>query len=670
MNLAKSGGGVLSSSNTFCRILAYTAVLVVFLFPSFVISPAWAYRSVIVVDHKTGKVLKSHNPDVTHPPASLTKMMTLYLLFEAVDKGKFKLSSRLRVSRRAQRTRPSKIYLKAGQTITVRQAIFAIAVRSANDAARVVAEALAGSEAKFAYRMTRKARQLGMKRTVFRNSSGLPDRSQRTTARDIAILARALLRDFPHHYHYFSTRHFSYGRRTFRNTNHLLGSYRGVDGIKTGYTRRARYNLATSAVRGKKRLITVVLGARSSSRRFAQTRNLLDASWGGAQARDVLVAERKPAPAKKQDKPAVVAGPEKPKPAIVEIKPDATVAARPGTVDAVKPAPRVSVRTEPLDPFVVPKRDKSAPEAAGNFATLADGARDYAIRVGVFKTEAEAHAAAVVTAWALPKPYRDGAKVDVGTSWFGTEKRYTARLIKLTQAQATGSCNLLSDKGKDCLASPYREPATVVANRNTATPTPPQRSATENSPRLKASDRKATRKSKRTASRKSRRLRGRYAIQVGAHKRYRTARRSVRTAYRKLPRRLKKGLRVRVVKPSGRLYRGRLVGLTRVKARKACKVLRRKGTRCMAIKAAARKRGRYAIQVGALKRYKKARRIMRKAYRKLPSRFKRAIRARVVDRKGEIYRARLVGLTRVEAKKACKVLRRKGTRCLAILHDV
>ena len=255
-------------------------------------SPAQAARyTAIVVDANSGKVLFARNADRRHYPASLTKMMTLYLTFEALEKGTIKLSSALAVSRRAAGQTPSKLGLKRGQTIAVEDAILALVTKSANDAATVLAEALGGNEANFAGQMTKKAKLLGMKRTRFRNASGLPNRYQRSTARDMATLALALQRDFPQYYHYFSTREFRYKNRTFTNHNRLLRSYRGADGLKTGYIRASGFNVAFSARRGSRRLIGVVLGGRSPKWRDRKTARLMDIAFRRAQTLD-MVARR------------------------------------------------------------------------------------------------------------------------------------------------------------------------------------------------------------------------------------------------------------------------------------------------------------------------------------------------------------------------------------------
>jgi len=229
----------------------------------------------IVIDAKTGKTLFSRNADAARYPASLTKMMTLYILFEEMERGRFTLKSRLKVSKYAASRPPSKLGLKPGQTITVENAIRALAVKSANDVASVVAEAVEGTEARFAKRMTRTARALKMSRTTFRNPSGLPNSRQKTTARDMARLGLALQDRFPNRYKYFSTRTFSYGKRNYRNTNRLLGVVEGIDGIKTGYTRASGFNLVTSVRRDDRHIIAVVMGGRTGKSRNAHMAELI-----------------------------------------------------------------------------------------------------------------------------------------------------------------------------------------------------------------------------------------------------------------------------------------------------------------------------------------------------------------------------------------------------------
>ena len=231
--------------------------------------------SSIIVDGNSGATLSSNNPDGIRHPASLTKIMTLYLLFERLDAGKMKLDTEMDVSVRAAEQAPTKLGLRPGQTISVEDAIKGLVTRSANDAAVVIAEAIAGDEDDFANLMTRKARALGMTKTVYRNANGLPNDEQVTTARDQATLGRAIQDRFPRYYRYFSTSVFNYRGQSIRNHNRLLGNVEGVDGIKTGYTRASGFNLVTSMRRGNRHLVGVVLGGRSGGSRDAIMRNLL-----------------------------------------------------------------------------------------------------------------------------------------------------------------------------------------------------------------------------------------------------------------------------------------------------------------------------------------------------------------------------------------------------------
>ncbi|HEV7456070.1 MAG TPA: D-alanyl-D-alanine carboxypeptidase family protein [Roseococcus sp.] len=230
----------------------------------------------IVLDHQTGNILVAHHADALRHPASLTKAMTLYMLFEAMQGGRLALNSPIRMSAEAQSRPPSKLGLPVGALFSVETAILALVTRSANDVAAAVGEHLAGSEEAFARQMTLRARQLGMTRTVFRNASGLPDPEQVTTARDMALLGRRLLQDFPQHYHYFSTTHFRHNQSLIRNHNGMLVDYPGMDGIKTGYIHASGYNILTSAERGGVRLVGAVFGGSNWRERNAQMASLFD----------------------------------------------------------------------------------------------------------------------------------------------------------------------------------------------------------------------------------------------------------------------------------------------------------------------------------------------------------------------------------------------------------
>ena len=240
-------------------------------------APAQAAKyAAIVIEEDSGRVLFARNADSLRYPASLTKIMTLYLMFEDMAAGHLTLKSRIPVSKVAAGRSPSKLYLKPGQSISAEQAIYALVTKSANDVATAVAEKLGGSERAFAKRMTRKARALGMSRTTFRNASGLPHSKQRSTARDMARLAIAMRRDFPQYFRYFSTKNFNWKGRKFGNHNKLLSKFNGTDGIKTGYINASGFNLVATVKRSNVRLIGVVFGGKTSLSRDAHMMDILE----------------------------------------------------------------------------------------------------------------------------------------------------------------------------------------------------------------------------------------------------------------------------------------------------------------------------------------------------------------------------------------------------------
>jgi D-alanyl-D-alanine carboxypeptidase len=263
--------------------------------------------SSIVVDGNTGAVLHASNADALRHPASLTKIMTLYLLFERLDAGKIRLDTQLKISEHAAEQAPTKLGLKPGQTIVIEDAIKAIVTKSANDAAVAIAENLGGDESGFAKLMTEKAHALGMTRTTYVNASGLPDDDQVTSAQDQALLGRAIQARFPHFYKYFSTEAFVYRGVAMRNHNHLLGVVGGVDGIKTGYTRASGFNLVTSVHRDGRFIVAVVLGGRSAGERDAHMRQLIN-----EHIKEALLRQSAPAIAEKTEQRG------DPKPAMAE----------------------------------------------------------------------------------------------------------------------------------------------------------------------------------------------------------------------------------------------------------------------------------------------------------------------------------------------------------------
>ena len=343
----------------------------------------------IVVDANSGAALRQANADSLRHPASLTKIMTLYLLFERIDAGKLKLNTPLAVSAEASMQAPTKLGLKPGQTILVEDAIKALITKSANDAAVVIAEALAGSEDEFAKQMTRKARALGMNRTIYRNASGLPDDDQVTTARDQARLGVAIQERFPRYYRYFSTVNFTYRGETMRNHNKLLGQVTGVDGIKTGYTRASGFNLVTSVRRGARHIVAVVLGGNSGAQRDARMRDLIDRHIVEASVKRPEVKEAKIARAPEKTELRAEARPEAraepraepramPRIVIVPVVPslnDTAAAIIPppasGSSDPINPT---TVKTIPIrgaaGPLFIPQLNAYAPSSELGYSAL------------------------------------------------------------------------------------------------------------------------------------------------------------------------------------------------------------------------------------------------------------------------------------------------------------
>lgn len=276
----------------------------------------------LLLDARTGEVLASENPDSLNHPASLTKMMTLYMTFDAIRRGELSWDSKVPFSKYAASRPPTKLRVKAGDSITVREAVLGMIVQSANDAAAAMAEKLGGSESQFAEMMTRKARSLGMARTVFVNASGLPDDRQITTARDMSTLGIALLRDFPQEYKLFNTKSFAFRGRTINGHNNLMYRYKGMDGIKTGYTNASGFNLVSAVKDGNRRVIGVVMGGRSAASRDKIMEKLIAGNIARASGGTQLLASNStrvgmdiarlgdniPVPAPRQDAVAAVIG--------------------------------------------------------------------------------------------------------------------------------------------------------------------------------------------------------------------------------------------------------------------------------------------------------------------------------------------------------------------------
>lgn len=373
----------------------------------------------IVVDARTGEVLHEEDADARRYPASLTKMMTLYLTFEALDDGRLRLDGRLPVSAHAESMAPTKLGVREGQTLLTEHAILGLVTKSANDAAVVLAEALGGSESRFADMMTRKARELGMRNTVFRNASGLPDDGQVTTARDLATLGRALVQDHPKYYPYFSRRTFAYGGRKLPNHNRLMNRYDGMDGIKTGYIRASGFNLAASAVRDGRRLVAVVMGGTSPVARDNRLAALLD---------DAFARGRRAAP-------------------------DAALVAR-----ATPPSPVITPPSRPVlsEAAFLPDR-KPVPQSIGQLASaVAKGSPvvaaedDWGVQVGAFSSKASGKRALAQASKRLPRGMTDlrPSLTEVPTRK-GTV--YRARLTGLAETEARSLCDTLRRAGQRCI---------------------------------------------------------------------------------------------------------------------------------------------------------------------------------------------------------------------------
>ena len=258
---------------------SFIKILILFLFfiSSFYLNkPSYGKYASIIMNEKSGKVYHSINADTRNYPASLTKIMTIYMIFEKLKNKKIKMNTKLKVSKRASRQPPSKLGLYPGQKITVKQAILALVTKSANDVATVVAENLEKTERRFAYKMTKKAKSIGLTRTIFKNASGLPNRGQLSTARDMAKLAVDIRKNFPEFFYFFNKKSFVFNGIEYRNHNNLLGSYFGTDGIKTGYTNASGFNLVASVERNGQRIIGVVFGGKTARTRDKHMVKLLN----------------------------------------------------------------------------------------------------------------------------------------------------------------------------------------------------------------------------------------------------------------------------------------------------------------------------------------------------------------------------------------------------------
>ncbi len=372
-----------------------------------------------VMDAETLDVLYAKNADTRNYPASLTKIMTLYMVFDALDKGKITLKTQMKVSKRAAGQPQTNIGLRKGDRISVKDAILALVTRSANDVATVIGEHLEKSEINFAGAMTKKARALGMTKTSFRNASGLPNRRQKSTARDMAKLGLRIQRDFPQYYHFFRTKKFTYKGRTYGNHNNLLGRYSGTDGIKTGYTRASGFNLVSSVHQGDRHLIAVVFGGRTAKSRDRHMISLLNRGFKKA---ELIARNRTPAP-------IPMARPAFDENGIIQL------ASAQSTIADTTLQTDISQQTD---------------------TALSGSDRGWGIQVGAYSSKGPAEAMISTARGHLKKILKGSIEsVERVTRDHGTV--YRSRITGLSEAGARNACALLARKHVPCVPVPGNE---------------------------------------------------------------------------------------------------------------------------------------------------------------------------------------------------------------------
>ncbi len=537
-------------------------------------------KSSITVNAATGAILQSRNADASHAPASLNKMMTLYLVFEALSQRRIHWNTRVTLSRHAVARTPIRLNLRAGTRVSVRDLVYATALRSANDAAAALAEKIGGSERRFARLMTFRGQQLGMRRTVFRNASGLPASGQRTTARDMAVLASALIRHFPQYHQIFATRYYRFGRRTFRNTNRLLHSHPDVDGMKTGYTRRARFNLASSARRGRERLVTVVLGARTSDIRYRATSQLIASGWHRAQRmraagkrgiHKIHVASRSRVGgslAQRQAKSKSVAS--------LKVVNSSGQKRKIASVLAKQGSSRNEARSA----------SASKPDAVGKLhggqrtkrvtryvkRRVVKYQQSHGVQVGAFYNQRRARLAIRQARQRLSRHDRSRARTSIKRRLTRGRSVYIARLMGYRANQARRVCGSLRRRGIECIAVSARIPVTRTVS---------QRVVVTSAMHTERRDRSKRRRSVSPGK-------SAYAIQVGAFSKYKMARKGLNRAQKALPHRFTRGKNTRILarrkNSNNALYRARITGMSRAEAHKACHILKKRSLRCLAVK--------------------------------------------------------------------------------------
>lgn len=388
----------------------------------------------IVVDAKTGEVLYGKRADAPRYPASITKVMTLYLAFEALAAGKIELDDPVVFSPRAAAQSPTKLGVRAGDSITVMQAMQGMVTRSANDASVAMAEKLGGTEQRFATLMTLRAHELGMTNTNFTNANGLPDSRNISSARDLAILSRAVMRDYPQYYRLFSTKSFNFRGQTIGNHNHMLSEVSGVDGLKTGFTNASGFNIAISGVRDNRRLIVVVLGGPNRITRDRVAESLLNTGFEvldrRARGEQITVAQNffEPPQLAQATQPSMQQG---------DTNTGLTIQL------ASSPPPSRASKIQIVEPSTVPKLNGKAKATAGGRWT---------IQVGAFKNRSDAREQLSLVEKKFGKHVDDAkavAEKDNG--------RYTARFSGMNEADAKNACKAIKAKKQPCVVmSPGR----------------------------------------------------------------------------------------------------------------------------------------------------------------------------------------------------------------------
>jgi D-alanyl-D-alanine carboxypeptidase len=435
----------------------------------------------LVIDANTNKVLYAKNENELRHPASVTKVMTLYMLFEQLERGKMTLDTPIRISRHAASMKPSKLYLSAGEEISAEDAIKALVTRSANDVAAAIAEHIGGSEPRFADMMTAKARSIGMTRTFYANASGLPDKRQVTTARDLVLLGRAIQERFPKYYGYFATSNFRYAGQSIRNHNNLLGRIEGVDGIKTGYTNASGFNLLTSVRRDGQHVVAAVLGGTSAASRDRIMANLIEdkiqyashtktapSVFANARMETVVTAkaQAKPAQAESAARPVQVASTEPVAYQGVSVesanRPSLTAAAVVpptqangmrwvnGAQAADAPAPKMTNRAEPKFARVEP----AAPAKKVAVIEKPQPVKAKGVMIQVGATDKPAQAQALISrAKSASKGTLAKATPVTEKVSKGRQTVYRARFAGLTETQAEAACKSLKRSGMSCFTA-------------------------------------------------------------------------------------------------------------------------------------------------------------------------------------------------------------------------